>query len=108
MGSWVQQCLKKVPLSSPSIFLCHIVTPTEVHACLLSHSVMSDSFETPMDCSPPGSSVHGISQARMLEWVACPPPRDLPNPVIEPTAPAARALAGEFFTTVPPAKPNPH
>ena len=24
----------------------------------------------PMDCSPPGSSVHGISQARTLEWVA--------------------------------------
>ena len=27
-------------------------------------------FATPMDCSPPGSSVHGISQARILEWVA--------------------------------------
>ena len=25
-----------------------------------------------MDCSPPGSSVHGISQARILEWVALP------------------------------------
>jgi len=25
-----------------------------------------------MDCSPPGSSVHGISQARILEWVAMP------------------------------------
>ena len=24
----------------------------------------------PMDCNPPGSSVHGISQARILEWVA--------------------------------------
>ena len=36
----------------------------------------------PVDCSPPGSSVHGISQARILEWVAMPssrgssPPRD--------------------------------
>ena len=29
----------------------------------------SDSCD-PMDCSPPGSSVHGISQARILEWVA--------------------------------------
>ena len=27
-------------------------------------------FVTPMDCSPPGSSVHGIFQARVLEWVA--------------------------------------
>ena len=32
-------------------------------------SVVSDSWD-PMDCSPPGSSVHGISQARILEWVA--------------------------------------
>ena len=30
---------------------------------------MSDSFD-PVDCSPPGSSVHGILQARILEWVA--------------------------------------
>ena len=34
-----------------------------------SHSVVSDSFD-PMDCSPPGSSVHRILQARILEWVA--------------------------------------
>ena len=38
----------------------------------------------PMDCSPPGSSVHRILQARTLEWVAFPPPRGLPNPGIEP------------------------
>ena len=36
-----------------------------VHAC----SVMSFSLRGPMDCSPPGSSVHGILQARILEWV---------------------------------------
>ena len=34
-----------------------------------SHSVVSDSLQ-PMDCSPPGSSVHAILQARILEWVA--------------------------------------
>ena len=33
------------------------------------HSVMSDS-SVPMDCSLPGSSIHGIFQARVLEWVA--------------------------------------
>ena len=32
-----------------------------------------------MDCSPPGSSVHGISQARTLEWVPFLPPGDLPD-----------------------------
>ena len=36
-----------------------------------------------MDCSPPGSSVHGILQARILEWVAIPFSRDLPNPGIK-------------------------
>ena len=33
----------------------------------------------PMDCSPPGSSVNGISQSRILEWVAIPSPGDLQN-----------------------------
>ena len=42
----------------------------------------------PMDCSPPGSSVHGILQARILEWLPFPSPGDLPNPGIKPTAPA--------------------
>ena len=32
-----------------------------------------------MDWSPPGFSVHGISQARILEWVAIPSPGDPPN-----------------------------
>ena len=36
-----------------------------------SRSIMSNSCD-PMDCSLPGSSVHGISQARILEWVAIP------------------------------------
>ena len=35
------------------------------------YSVLSNCLQ-PMDCSPPGSSVHGIRQARMLEWVAIP------------------------------------
>ena len=30
----------------------------------------------PMDCSPPGSSVHGVLQARIVEWVAMPSSRD--------------------------------
>ena len=38
----------------------------------------------PMDCNLPGSSVHGIFQARVLEWVAMPFPEDLPDPGIEP------------------------
>ena len=39
----------------------------------------------PMDCSPPGSSVHRISQARILEWVVISYSRDLPDPGTKPT-----------------------
>ena len=39
---------------------------------VLSHSVVSDSLDNPMDCSLPGSSALGIIQARILEWVAYP------------------------------------
>ena len=56
----------------------------------------------PMDSSPPGSSVHGLLQARILEWVAIPTPGNLPDPGIEPVSPA---LAGGFFTTGPPGEP---
>ena len=51
-----------------------------------------------MDCSPPGSSVHGIFQERILEWVSFPIPEDLPDPGIEPTSLVSPALAGKFFT----------
>ena len=38
----------------------------------------------PMDYSPPSSSVHRVSLIRILEWVAMPSSRDLPDPVIKP------------------------
>ena len=41
----------------------------------------------PIDCSQPGSSVHGILQARTLEWVAIPFSGYFPNPRTEPTFP---------------------
>ena len=44
-----------------------------------------------MDCSPPGSSVYGMLQARILEWVTIPPPWYLPDPGIEPASPALQA-----------------
>ena len=45
----------------------------------------------PTDCSSPGSSVHGILQARIVKWVPCPSPGDLSNPGIEPGPPAVQA-----------------
>ena len=52
-----------------------------------------------MDCSPPGSSVHGILQARILKWVAISSSRDLAKPGIEPVSSVSSALVGGFFTT---------
>ena len=57
-----------------------------------------------MHCSLLGSSIHGILQARILEWVVVPPPGDLPDPEIGHASLASPALAGEFFTIVPPGK----
>ena len=47
----------------------------------------------PMDCDPPGSSVHGILQARILEWVAISFSRGSPPPRDEPRSPALQADA---------------
>ena len=63
-------------------------------------SVVSDTFN-PVDCSPPGSSVHGILQARILDGVTVPfsrglpfpSPWDLTNPRIEPASPALQSPA---------------
>ena len=59
---------------------------------LQSCSVLCD----PIDCSPPGSSVHGILQAKILEWVACPPPDGLSNPGIKYHKHTAAAAAKPF------------
>ena len=70
--------------------------------CLVTQSYLT--LCDPMDCSSPGSSVYGISQARILE-LPVPSPADLPDPGIEPMSLASPALAGRFFTTKPPGKP---
>ena len=59
-----------------------------IHLCL--------TLCNPMNSSPPGSSVHGILQARILEWVAISSSRASFGPRIEA---ASCALAGRFFTT---------
>ena len=48
----------------PHIYV-YIYTHTHIHACMLSHVRLCN----PIDCSSPGSPVHGILQVRILEWV---------------------------------------
>ena len=68
--------------------------------CVVVQSCLT--FCSLINCSPPGSSVRGIFQAGILEWVVISTPGDLLSPGIKP---ASLALAGGFFTTVPPGKP---
>ena len=56
----------------------------------------------PEDYSLPGSSVHGILQARILEWVTIPSPGDLPDPRIERRSPT---LEADALTSDPLGKP---
>ena len=58
----------------------------------------------PLYCSLPGSSIHGIPQAKILEWLPFPSPVNLSRSEIEPRSPA---LAGKFFTVEQPGKPIP-
>ena len=85
MGSYTRK------VSPQNIWLCCVI----VKLCL----ALCD----PMDYSPPGSSVNGILQARILEWVTIPFsggsswPRDWTHMF---------CIAGSFFTTEPPEKPQ--
>ena len=45
-----------------------------------------------MDCSTACSTIHGVSQAKVLEWVPFPSPGDLPDPGIEPASLTSPAL----------------
>ena len=69
-------------------------------ACMHAESLQSNpTLCDPMDCSPPGSSVRGILQAKTLERVVMPSSRGLPDPGIEPPSLMSPELAGRFFTS---------
>ena len=74
-----------------------------VGACGCAYSPTQRVLPDSLQSSPPGSSVHGSLQARLLEWVALPPPGNLPSPGTEL---ASLAFTGKFLTTEPPTKPG--
>ena len=59
--------------------------------CVCSVTQLCLTLCNPMDCSLPGSSIHGILQERILEWVAMSSSGDLPDSGIEPGSPALQA-----------------
>ena len=71
----------------------------------VSCSVMSDPLQ-PKDCGQPGSSVHGIFQARLWSGLPFRSPEDLPNPRTEPTSPTPPALQADPLPAEPSGKPE--
>ena len=69
-------------------WIFHIVCSVAQSYLTLSNSV---------DCNQPGSSIHGIFQARILEWLPFRPPEYLPNPGIKPMSPETSALQADSF-----------
>ena len=78
------------------------LTVWEIHLCVCSVAQLCLTLWDHMDYSPPGSSVHGISQARMLEWVAVSYSREFSWPR---DWTHISCVAGRFFTNEPPGKP---
>ena len=100
IGGVVFYCGFNVHFPSCLSFFCH-----QVKMCLWVYTYVSTlvaqsclTLCDPMNCGLPGSSVHGIFQARILEWVAISFSGDLPEPGIQPASPVSLALAGGFFT----------
>ena len=70
--------------------------------CVYSVAQLRSTLCDPIACSPPDSSVHGISQTRILQTVTI---SSSTYTGIKPTTPVSPALAGGFFTTGPLGKP---
>ena len=72
-----------------------LIEAIHIYGCWwFSHSVVSNSC-APVDCSPPGSSAHGILQARILEWVAISFSKGSSQPRNQTQV---SCIAGRFFT----------
>ena len=96
-----RQTLPSEPPGKPSYYI--YIYMYFICACIYAKSLQSyPTLCNPVNCILPGPSVHGISQARVMERVPFPSPGDLPDPGMEPVSPA---LAGGFFTSESQGKP---
>ena len=86
------------PFCSLSLFLVYIPRSRISGLCGVYFQLRLTLLD-PMDCSPPGSLSMGFLKQEYWSGLPFPTPRNLPDPGIKP---ASLALAGRFFTTVPP------
>ena len=96
----LQYCVSFLLYSKLSVCVCMCVC-IHVHAKLLQ---LCPTLCDSMDCGPPGSSIHRIPQARILEWVAMPSSRGSSQPRDPMCISSNSCIAGRFFTVEPPGK----
>ena len=90
--------------------LNHVGSPRNIKVCVYIYFVVVQSLKScltlcdPMDCSLPGFSVHGIFQARVLEWVATSFSRGSSWPRDRTSVSYGFCIAGEFFISEPQGK----
>ena len=89
MHSFKEVLLSLTKLATSSI---HSGSYSWKNCCSVSCCLVMLTLYDPLDCGPPGSSVHGIFQARILERVAISFSKDLPDSEIEPESPVFSAL----------------
>ena len=91
-------------LSLPSLSLLTLTAGVEMSSCVYKFdrtcvcvlvAQLCPTLCDPTDCSPPGFSVHGILQARILEWIAIPFSRGTSQPR---NRTLVSCMAGRFFT----------
>ena len=89
--------------------IVYCILYTQYSMCICSMCAFAHLLEScltlcdPMDCSPPGSSVHGILQAGILQWVAMPSSRGSSHPR---DRKYTSGIAGKFFTAETQGKPQ--
>ena len=97
---WPHDCWHKIDTKQILVFLFFHSNLAPKYMCVLSR--FSPTLCNPMVCSPPGSSVHGILQVRILERVAMPSSRGLSNSGVEPMS----HMSPPVLPLAPPVKPQ--
>ena len=94
---WARSCNKQKQLP----YSAHSAGTRDAIQCLVTQLRLT--LCDPVDCSPPASSVHGILQARILEWVAMPSSRGSSQPRVEPRS---LAVQEDSLPSEPPGNPK--
>ena len=84
-----------------------IMNKLAIYACMHAQSLQAcPTLCDPLDCSPPGSSVHGILQAKILDWVATLSSRGIfPTQISNPNLLCLLQWQASSLPTIPPGKP---